>query len=83
MILESCSCFVEGRSGAEGAHPVTNVERWNQKQKIMTKVPRPAVVRKYNQQMGGVDLLDSLIALYRTKMRSKKWYHWLLFPSWI
>ncbi|TKS66087.1 PiggyBac transposable element-derived protein 2 [Collichthys lucidus] len=29
--------------------------------------------------MGGVDLLDSLIALYRTKVRSKKWYHRLVF----
>lgn len=29
--------------------------------------------------MGGVDLLDSLISLYRTKIRSKKWYHRLLF----
>ncbi|KAJ4941491.1 hypothetical protein JOQ06_011370 [Pogonophryne albipinna] len=25
--------------------------------------------------MGGVDLLDSLIALYRTKVRSRKWHH--------
>ncbi|RXN11698.1 piggyBac transposable element-derived 3-like protein [Labeo rohita] len=33
----------------------------------------------YNQHMGGVDLLDSLIALYRTKIRSKKWYHRLFF----
>lgn len=29
--------------------------------------------------MGGVDLLDSLIALYRNKVRSKKWYHRLVF----
>ena len=29
--------------------------------------------------MGGVDLLDSLIALYRTKIKSKKWYHRLVY----
>ena len=29
--------------------------------------------------MGGVDLLDSLIALYRIKLRSKKYYHRLFF----
>lgn len=29
--------------------------------------------------MGGVDLLDSLIALYHNKVRSKKWYHQLVF----
>ena len=33
----------------------------------------------YNKSMGGVDLLDSLIALYRTKIRSKKWYHRIVF----
>ena len=62
-------------SDCVGAHPVTEVERWDRKQKIITKVPCPAVVREYNKHMGGVDLLDSLIALYRTK----KWYHRLLF----
>jgi hypothetical protein len=29
--------------------------------------------------MGGVDLLDLLIALYQNKIRSKKWHHRLLF----
>ena len=32
----------------------------------------------YNQFMGGVDLLDSLLALYCIPVRSKKWYHRLL-----
>jgi hypothetical protein len=29
--------------------------------------------------MGGVDLLDSLLGLYRIHIRSKKWYHRLFF----
>ena len=29
--------------------------------------------------MGGVALLDSLIALYRTKIKLKKWYHRLVY----
>ena len=29
--------------------------------------------------MGGVDLLDALIALYRIKLRSKKYYHIIFF----
>ncbi|XP_024153448.1 piggyBac transposable element-derived protein 2 isoform X2 [Oryzias melastigma] len=62
-----------------GAHPVTDVDRWDGKQKKVIRVPCPAVVREYNKNMGGVDLLDSLIALYRTKIRSKKWYHRLMF----
>ncbi|RXN16689.1 piggyBac transposable element-derived 2-like protein [Labeo rohita] len=62
-----------------GAHPVTHVQRWDRGSKAITDVPCPAVVRDYNQHMGGLDLLDSLIALYRTKIRSKKWYHRLFF----
>ena len=62
-----------------GAHPVTEVDRWDGKQKKVIKVPCPAVVREYNKNMGGVDLLDSLIALNRNKIRSKKWYHRLIF----
>ncbi|TKS74162.1 Inactive N-acetylated-alpha-linked acidic dipeptidase-like protein 2 [Collichthys lucidus] len=59
--------------------PVTEVDRLDGKQKKVIKVPCPAVVREYNKNMGGVDLLDSLIALYRKKIRSKKWYHRLMF----
>jgi hypothetical protein len=33
----------------------------------------------YNKFMSGVDLLDSLIALYRIKIRSRKWYHRIVF----
>ena len=41
--------------------------------------PCPAVVKEYNRNMGGVDLLGSLIALCWNKIRSKKWYHQLVF----
>ena len=33
----------------------------------------------YIQFMGGVDLLDGLLSLYRIHIRSKKWYHKLLY----
>ncbi|XP_039469062.1 piggyBac transposable element-derived protein 3-like [Oreochromis aureus] len=62
-----------------GANPVTEVDRWDRNQKKHITVPCPAVVQEYNKNMGGVDLLDSLIALYRNKVRSKKWYHRLVF----
>ena len=35
-------------------------------------VPCPALVLKCNQFMGGVDLMDALVALYRIHVRSKK-----------
>ncbi len=67
------NCSVTLLSDYTGAHPVTEVDRWDRKQKMITKVPCPAVVKEYNKNMGGVDLLDSLLALYRIKIRSKKW----------
>ena len=39
---------------------------------------RPSIVTTYNQFMGGVDLLDSMLSWYRISIRSKKWYHKLL-----
>ncbi|XP_062870839.1 granulocyte colony-stimulating factor receptor-like [Trichomycterus rosablanca] len=61
------------------AHPTTLVQRWDKKTQEMVEVVRPNIVSIYNKSMGGVDILDSLIALYRTKVRSKKWYHHLFF----
>ncbi|XP_062843269.1 piggyBac transposable element-derived protein 3-like [Trichomycterus rosablanca] len=61
------------------AHPTTLVQRWDKKTQEMVEVVRPNIVSIYNKSMGGVDILDSLIALYRTKVRSKKWYHRLFF----
>ncbi|XP_051948260.1 piggyBac transposable element-derived protein 2-like [Xyrauchen texanus] len=61
------------------AYPTTLVKRWDKKTQKVVEVVRPNIVSIYNKSMGGVDLLDSLIALYRTKVRSKKWYLRLFF----
>lgn len=61
------------------ATPTSNVERWDKKRKEVITVTRPNIIQLYNESMGGVDLMDSLIALYRTKIRSKKWYHRIVF----
>ena len=55
------------------------MERWDRKKKDIIKISCPNVILQYNKSMGGVDLLDSLIALYRTKIKSKKWYHRLIY----
>ena len=39
----------------------------------------PSIVTTQNQFMGGFDLLDGLLSLYRIHIRSKKWYHKLLY----
>ena len=62
-----------------GSEPVTEVTRWNAKIKCHERIQCPNIVTVYNKHMGGVDLLDSLIGLYRIRIRSKKWYHRLFF----
>ena len=55
------------------------VKRWDSSTKSHIDVQCPTVVVAYNGSMGGVDLVDMLIALYRTKIKSKRWYLLLIF----
>ena len=57
-----------------GAEPTEKVRRWCKTSKSYMEVQCPQVVRIYNKHMGCVDLMDSLIGLYRTRIRSRKWY---------
>jgi len=66
-------------SNFSGAEPASEVTRFDKKKNEHISVPCPNVVKIYNQHMGGVDLLDSIIARYRIAMRSKKWYFKLFF----
>lgn len=50
------------------------VQRWSVKDKAHIQIPRPQMVSEYNLHMGGVDLADMLMALYRIKCGSKKPY---------
>ena len=61
------------------AQPISTVERYDRKQKKTIGIPCPSIVRKYNQYMGGVDLLDALISYYRIHLKSRKYYHRLFF----
>ena len=63
----------------DSAQPLTSVKRYETKSKKRIDVSCRNAVVTYNAHMGGVDLLDSLIALYRIKLRSKKYYHRLFF----
>jgi len=62
-----------------GAQPVGETKRFSRVARAEQQVACPRVVRVYNAHMAGVDLLDSLIGLYRTHIRSKKWYHRIFF----
>nr|XP_047132645.1 piggyBac transposable element-derived protein 3-like [Hydra vulgaris] len=62
----------------EAVNPINIVNRWDRKTKRIVQVKRPSVVTTYNTYMGGVDLLDGMLSLYRIHIRSKKWYHKLI-----
>lgn len=57
-----------------GPDPVNNVQRWSAEKRRYIEVPRPHVIAEYNQHMGGVDLNDMLVFLYRMDMGTKKYY---------
>ena len=60
-------------STEHGIEPVDEVSRYEKKTRSYRTVSRPAVVKAYNACMGGVDLNDRMIALYRAGAKSKKW----------
>lgn len=56
------------------AEPLGHCKRYDRKRKETCDVPQPAVVKTYNSFIGGVDLLDGLMAYYRIFLKSKKFY---------
>ena len=61
------------------AKPVEIVQRYSRKEKKVVEIPRPSIVGMNNQGMGGVDIADCMISLYRIFLRSKKYYQRLIF----
>lgn len=57
-----------------GVQPLSTAKRFDKKQNGKVDVPIPAVVKNYNKHMGGVDLGDMLISLYRTPFKAKRYY---------
>jgi hypothetical protein len=55
------------------------VTRYSAETKQFISIDCPKVVSMYNKHMGGVDLLDMLLALYRINKRSKKNYHYIFY----
>lgn len=58
--------------------PQSTIKRWDSEAKQYKAIACPSVVMIYTKFMGGIDLLDSLFALYRISLKSKKWHHKLL-----
>ena len=57
-----------------GSSSTSMVQRFSRADKKKIDVVCPDVVRHYNSTMGGVDRMDSNVAIYRTSIRGKKWY---------
>jgi len=55
-------------------HPINTVKRYSKVTKSYVDVPLPKIVEQYNTHMGGVDLADMLVALYRIELKTHKWY---------
>ena len=60
---------------------VGKVRRWNHQKRQFIETDCPTVVKHYNKSVGGVDLSDMLISLYRTPIKTKRWYLKVLFHS--
>lgn len=61
------------------ANPIKMVQRYDSKRKSKIDVPRPDIIGRYNSSMGGVDLADHLLSLYRINIKSRKYYYRLIF----
>ena len=56
------------------------VKRWDSRKKEHTDVTLPEMIADYNSSMGGVELADMVIALWRTEIVSeKRWYLKIIF----
>ena len=72
-------CAVVGSSFA-GVECTSTVERYDLARKKKVKINCPGMVSQYNRSVGGVDLADILIALFRTNIITRKrWYLKLIF----
>lgn len=60
------------------SHEIKNTLRYCRESKSKISIPQPKIFDNYNKGMGGVDKLDGLVAVYRTRMRQRKWW-WPIF----
>ncbi|XP_041664121.1 piggyBac transposable element-derived protein 2-like isoform X2 [Cheilinus undulatus] len=61
-------------SNACGVEPLSSVKRFSKDAQQKVGVPCPSIVLAYNQAMGGIDLSDMLVNLYKTSTKSRRWY---------
>jgi hypothetical protein len=62
-----------------GKYDELQATRWDKNSKKYVVINQPEIVHKYNNGMGGVDLLDQKMSYYRIFIKSKKWTLRLIF----
>ncbi|KAF0756258.1 Uncharacterized protein FWK35_00032807 [Aphis craccivora] len=70
--------FVHLFSNYIGPKPTDEVQRWSITSKTRIPVQRPAVVKEYNSFMGGVDLHNMPVEIYRINIRNFAQYALIL-----
>jgi len=68
------SSAVQLASTHVAVQPMSTIQRWDRLQRKYVDVSCPAIVKEYNEHMGGVDLFDMLMSLYKLDHKSCKWY---------
>lgn len=59
----------------DSVKPVGSVKRWDRAKGQFNAVPQPHLFKEYNLSMGGVDLVDAAINVYRINIKGKRWYY--------
>ena len=66
-------------SNVHPAKDSSQVPRWSREGKKEISIKQPGLIKEYNSNMGGVDLLDQMVSVYRSKIRKRKWW-WCFWP---
>lgn len=74
MVWEWYNRLVVMGSNVHGVHPLVKMKLFNRKKQKHVEVECPAIITRYNETMGGVDKRNMLLSMYRTHLKTKKWY---------
>ena len=66
--------FVMSNTHSARVNNNKSVERWSRAEKARIELPQPDSIHEYNQNMGGVDLLDQMVGNYPPNLHTRKWW---------
>ena len=69
---ELCSTVIVDSQRTAADVECQEIIRWDRKENMYVNVYCPAIVKEYNEHMGGVDLFDTLMSLYKVTSQEHK-----------